>query len=407
MKTLHTPVFNQPLPDYNTIGEAEINAALKVLESGVLSGFVANPGAAYLGGDQVLALEAAFCQRFEQSHAVSFNSATSALHAALIAAGVDTGDEVIVPPYTMSATATAALMCGATPIFVDVEAETFCINPELVEAQINEKTKAIMAVNLFGLPADLVVLRDIADRHGVILIEDNAQAPAALHRGKYTGTVGHMGVFSLNRHKTMQCGEGGVVICNQERFAHKLKMVRNHGEVVMAEWPEAERQPGDERVIGYNYRLTALQAAVALPQFQRLDELNASRIELANYLTEQLSAFDFLSPVKLREDCSHVYYLYPILFNSEHAGISRDQFLEAMQHEGAPIANYVRPLHHVPVYKARSGRPELYQPEHFPVVEELWQKTMLVTSICRPPLDKQHIDLFIEAIRKTMARLAN
>ncbi len=403
MKTPHTPVFDQALPDYNTIGDAEIQAALKVLESGVLSGFVANPGAAYLGGDQVLALEAAFCERFEKQHAVSFNSATSALHAALIAAGVDTGDEVIVPPYTMSATATAALMCGASPIFVDIEPETFCINPELVEAHITSKTKAIMAVNLFGLAADLAPLKEIADRHGLILIEDNAQAPAALYRGQYTGTVGHMGVFSLNRHKTMQCGEGGVVICDQEHFSHKLKMVRNHGEVVMAEWPEAECQPGDERIIGYNYRLTALQAAVALPQFKRLDELNASRIELANYLTQELAKFDFLSPVTLREDCSHVYYLYPMLFNAELAGISRDQFLEAMQRECAPIANYIRPLHRLPVYKARSDRPELYVPENFPVVEKLWQKTMLVTPICRPPLNKQHIDLFIQAISQAVS----
>lgn len=386
MKTAHTPVFEKPLPDYNTIGDAEINAALKVLKSGVLSGFVANPGVDFLGGDQVLALEEAFCQRFGQAHAVSFNSATSALHAALVAAGVDSGDEVIVPPYTMSATATAALMCGATPVFVDIEPDTFCIDPALVEAKIGPRTKAIMAVNLFGLPADLVPLRDIADHHGLILIEDNAQAPAALYHDQYTGTVGHMGIFSLNRHKTMQCGEGGMVICNQERFSHKLQMVRNHGEVVMAEWPESECQPGDERVIGYNYRLTALQAAIALPQFKRLDELNACRIELADYLTQKLAQFDFLSPVAVRESSTHVYYLYPLMFNPELAGMSRDQFAKAMQREGAPIANYIRPLYRLPVYKTRSDKPaDCYSPEHFPVVERLWQEAMLVTSICRPP----------------------
>ncbi len=402
MKMTDTPVFEN-LPIYNTIGEAEINAALKVLESGVLSGFVANPGADYLGGDQVLALEAAFSQRFNKSHAVSYNSATSALHGALVAAGVDAGDEVIAPPYTMSATATAALMCGATPVFVDIEPKTFCIDPSLVEAKINSKTKAIMAVNLFGLPADLKRLKEIADRYGLVLIEDNAQAPAALYQGEYTGTIGHMGVFSLNRHKTMQCGEGGVVICDQDKFAHKLKMVRNHGEAVSAEWSDSECQPGDERVIGYNYRLTALQAAIALPQFKRIDELNSTRIELADYLTQSLAQFDFLSPVTLREGCSHVYYLYPMLCDPKLAGMSRDQFVEAMQREGAPLANYGRPLHRLPVYKSRSDNPEQYAPENFPVVEQLWKETMLVTSICRPPLDKQHIDLFVEAITKVVS----
>jgi perosamine synthetase len=393
-------IFKGPLPDYNTIGEAEIAGALEVLNSGILSGFVANPGLDFLGGDHVIALEEAFSKRFDKAQSVSFNSATSALHGSLIAAGVDVGDEVIVPPYSMSATATAVLMCGAVPIFVDIEPDTFCMNPSLVESEIRSQTKAIIVVNLFGLPADLASLRKIADQNGLVLIEDNAQAPAALFSNQYAGTIGDMGVFSLNRHKTMQCGEGGVVICDQEFYAHKLRMVRNHGEAVLLERPDSEYQLGDERVIGFNYRLTSLQAAVALPQFNRLDELNSIRIELANYLTICLSEFNFLQTVTIRKNCTHVFYLYPILFNAEIAGMTRDQFLIAMQREGAPVANYSRPLHQLPIYAVRSGRPELYCPEKFPMVEHYWKESMVVTSICRPPLDKGHIDLFIEAIRK-------
>ena len=141
------------------------------------------------------------------------NSATSCLHAALIAAGIEYGDEVIVPPYSMSASATAVIMAGGKPVFVDIEPDNFCIRAELVERAISSRTRAIVAVNLFGQPADLFRLRSIADKNGLTLIEDNAQAPAAKFQTVWTGSIGHMGVFSLNSHKTIQCGEGGVIIC--------------------------------------------------------------------------------------------------------------------------------------------------------------------------------------------------
>jgi perosamine synthetase len=400
------PLLSDGLPPYNTIGQAEIAAAMDVLETGVLSGFVANPGPDFLGGRHTLALEQAFCQRFNCRYAVSMNSATSGLHAALAAADVGPGDEVIVSPYSMAASATAAVMCGGTPVFVDIEADTYCLDVKLVEAAITSRTKAIMAVNIFGQPAELGALRALADRHGLILVEDNAQAPAARYGERWTGTVGDMGVFSLNRHKTMQCGEGGVVICNDERLAHRLRMVRNHGEVVLPEWTAEDRFEGDESVIGYNYRMTELQAAIALPQLQRLEALNRVRSDLADYLTEKLGAFDFLRPVEIRNDCTHVFYLYPILFESARLNLPRDIFLRAMRAEGMPVANYVRPLYRLPLYRERCGDLDCYRPENFPVTERLWQEQMIVTPICRPPLDRTHIDLFAEAIAKIASHAA-
>lgn len=394
------PLLANGLPPYNTIGQAEIAAAMDVLETGVLSGFVANPGPDFLGGRHTLALEQAFCLRFDCRYAVSMNSATSGLHAALAAADVGPGDEVIVSPYSMAASATAAVMCGGTPVFVDVEADTYCLDAKLVEAAITPHTKAIMAVNIFGQPSDLGALRALADRNGLILVEDNAQAPAAGYGERWTGTVGDMGVFSLNRHKTVQCGEGGVVICNDERLAHRLRMIRNHGEAVLPEWKVEDRFDGDESVIGYNYRLTELQAAIALPQFERLEALNRVRIDLADYLAQRLSVFDFLQPAVIRNGCTHVYYLYPIRLDPARLGFSRNLFLRAMRAEGMPVANYVRPLYRLPLYRQRCGDLACYRPENFPVVERLWQDQMVVTSICRPPLDRTHIDLFVAAIEK-------
>jgi perosamine synthetase len=395
-----SPEFSKDLPQYNTVGKKEIAAAIAVLKTGVLSGFVASPGPAFLGGKRVQELESSFCKKFGSGFAVSVNSATSGLHASLAAVGVGLGDEVIVSPYTMSASATASVMCGAIPIFVDIEPKTFCLNPKLVAEAITENTKAIIAVNIFGQAADLTNLKKLANKHGLTLIEDNAQAPAAKFQGQWTGTIGAMGVFSLNRHKTIQCGEGGVVITNNENLAHRLRMVRNHGESLLPEWRSDKLKVGNEDIIGYNYRLTDLQAAIAIPQFSRIEELNKTRIELAEYLTECLSDIDFLQCVTPRKDSTHVYYLYPILFREDTIGISRDIFVKAMIAEGVPVSNYVRPLYHLPLYRARNGNLDCYNHVNFPVSEKCWKKSMIVTSICRPPLGKKHIDKFITSVKK-------
>lgn len=395
-----SPVRDVDFPPYNTITQSEINVAVEVLQTGILSGFVANPGREFMGAQWVLELEDAFCEKFGCKYAVSVNSATSGLHAALAAAGVSDGDEVIVSPYTMSASATAAVMCGAKPVFVDIEAETFCLDPEKVFEAITLKTKAIMAVNIFGQPAELSELRRLADEHGLILVEDNAQAPAAKYHGHWTGTIGDMGVFSLNRHKTMQCGEGGVVVTNNEKLAHRLRMVRNHGEAVLPEWDDRALVDGNDDIVGYNYRLTELQAAIAKPQLMRLDKLNHDRVELADYLSEQLQGCEFLKTPKTRTKSTHVYYLYPMIYKPDVLGVTRDKFLLAMQAEGMPVANYVRPLYRIPLYRRKFGDVDCYNPDHFPVVEECWKTSMIVTPVCRPPLSINHIDEFVSAISK-------
>lgn len=396
------PVIEETLPQYNTIGKKEIHSANEVLDTGLLSGFVASPGDEFLGGKWTKEIEENFCEVFSINHAITVNSATSGLHAALQAAGVKEGDEVIVSPYSMSASATSVVMCGAKPVFVDIEPEYFCMDVERVKKAITSNTKAIMAVNIFGQPADLGPLMNIANQHSLILIEDNAQAPKANYLDRYTGTVGHMGVFSLNRHKTMQCGEGGVVVTNDQELATRLQMIRNHGEAVL---PETTLLDGNEDIIGFNYRLTELQAAIANPQLNRLDELNEYRISLADYLSEQLKQFEFLGIPKIRESCSHVYYLYPIIFYEDKLGISRDLFLKAMQAEGVPISNYMRPLPLLPLYKNKFGNLKNYEIDNFPIVKELWESKMLVTSICRPPLFESHIDKFIFAIKKVISQI--
>ena len=183
--------------------------------------------------------------------------------------GIGPGDEVITTPYTMSATTSAILMTGAVPIFADIEDETFGLDPESVLANITPQTKGILVVNLFGHPARLQALREIADRHQLFLIEDNAQAPDAECGGRKTGTIGDIGVFSFNRHKVMQSGEGGVLVTDDEDLMTKAALVRNHGECVV----DGLGVRDIVNTVGLNYRMTEMEAAVAREQFRKMPPL--------------------------------------------------------------------------------------------------------------------------------------
>jgi len=392
-------LFEEKLPDYNVIGKDEIDGALEVLNTGQLSGFVAAPGESHLGGKYVQKLEELFCDKFNSRYAASFNSATSALHAALIANGIKAGDEVIVPTWSMSASATSVVMTGAVPIFVDIEKDFFCIDANKIINSITNKTKAIIVVNLFGMPSDLIKIKEICNKHNLVMIEDNAQAPGAKCGKNYTGSYGDISIYSLNRHKTIQCGEGGIALTNNDKYIHRLRLVRNHAEAVFPELDDLDKLQGGEDIIGYNYRLTSIQAAIATPQVKKLDALNQHRISLANMLTDQIEDISFLTAPRIRRGCSHVYYLYSMVFNEQKAGFTRDEFINRMSNEGAPVSAYARPIYRMPLFSLNSDNKENCNPNRFPVTEFLW-KNIVTTSICRPPLTKEHINLFVKAIKK-------
>jgi len=409
-----TPINTTPPPPYNTIGEEEKRAVMEVLDSGELSGFVASPGDAFWGGRKVRELEAVFCTYFDMPHALAVNSATSALHCAVAALGAGPGDEVIVTPYTMSASATAILMTGAVPVFADIDPDTFCLTPESVQAQITPYTKGIMAVNLFGHPADLPHLRRIADDHGLFLIEDNAQAPGAMCADRLAGTYGDASVFSFNRHKTMQSGEGGVMLARNEDIALRAALVRNHGEAVVGPM-------GIDNIVntvGLNYRMTEMEAAVAVCQFAKLDALNARRVEMADRLTLGLSALPGITPPQTKAGCSHAYYFYVMKYDEDVTGIRRDLFVRAVAAEGVALrAGYVTPLYLEPVYQQRlcfgpdgfpfnanpRGEQLSYQLGICPVTERLQDRELMLTNIIYPPLGLDDMDVFVEACAKVLA----
>ncbi|MFZ1075030.1 MAG: DegT/DnrJ/EryC1/StrS family aminotransferase [Minisyncoccia bacterium] len=409
-----TPVLKKRLPEVHNTGSQEIQAAVRVIKKGPLSGFLGTYSPGFLGGEHVQKLEAAFAKKFKTKHAVSFNSATTALHAAIVALEIGPGDEVIVSPYTMSASATAILMNGAVPIFADIDERTFNLNPLSVEKRITKNTKAIMVVNLLGQAADLGALLALAKKHNLKIIEDNAQSPGATWRGKYTGTVGDIGVFSLNVHKTIQTGEGGILVTNNPKYALRARLCRNHGEAVVDGMTGYDAGP----IFGSNYRMPEVVAAMGLVQLSRLETLTKQRQQLVKFLEKELAGIDGLTLPQVARGNTHVYYRYAIKVDEKKLGISRDRLAEAMTAEGFGMSKgYVKPIYLLPLFQERKafnhthfpfesnyydGAPD-YSKGSCPVVERLNEKEFTVTDVCQHPRTKRHVALFVQALKKVLA----
>ncbi|MBV9182885.1 MAG: DegT/DnrJ/EryC1/StrS family aminotransferase, partial [Acidobacteria bacterium] len=316
------PVIRQGLELYNSIGSEEANAVHDVMKSGCLSAFYGSSGDQFLGGPRIRAFEDAWREKFGVRHAVSVNSATSGLIAAMGAVGVGPGDEVIVPPYTMSATAIAPLIYGGIPVFVDIEPDTFCLDSQAVRYAITPRTKVILAVNLFGHPASLRELVSIARQHNLFLVEDNAQGPLATEYGRYCGTIGHIGVFSLNYHKHIHTGEGGMCVTEDENLAQRLQLIRNHAENIV----EPLGLHDIQNLVGFNFRMTELSAAVGIEQLKKAEHHVQRRQKVAETLTRGVAQLQGLRPPVVRDGCRHVYYTWALRYDEAVVGISRDAF---------------------------------------------------------------------------------
>ena len=350
------PVRTKPFPLRVTMGPEEKRAVLEVMDSDVLSGFIGGPGAHFLGGAKVREFEACWARRFDVKHAISVNSCTTGLMTAVAAVGVRPGDEVICSPYTMSASATSALFYGGIPVFADVCEDSFCLDPRSVERLISERTKAIIVVHIFGRAAEMEEICAIARHRGVRVIEDAAQAPGATYCGRPVGGIGDLGVFSLNFHKHIHTGEGGVIVTNDDELAHRCQLVRNHGENLLDDEPAADIS----NLIGANYRLTELQAAIGVAQLARLDGYLEHRQALAQHLGRRLAALPGIVVGPSPAGDVHAYYVYPFRFDAEQAGLPRSAFVRAVVaelpsaagFESTPLAEgYVRPLYLARIYQ--------------------------------------------------------
>lgn len=313
------------------------------------------------GGPNVQALETEWSEYHGCRHSISVNSATSGLYAAVGALGLGFGDEVIVSPYTMSACALAPMIYGAIPVFADVDKDSGCLDPESVRRQITPRTRAVIVVHQFGIPADMTRIMEIAREHNLRVIEDCAQAYGARHRGKPVGTFGDVGVFSLNVNKAIQSGEGGVCITSSSDVAYRLKLIRNHGEAVV----EAAGLQNITNLLGFNYRMTEVTAAIARSQLRKLSRLNRHRLKLVSQFIQSLEKVEWLEVLSRPSNscdcdadpscCLPTYYLVPMRIKPIGNSLpSREHFQLAMTEEGVIMnAGYVKPLYLQPIYQTK------------------------------------------------------
>jgi dTDP-4-amino-4,6-dideoxygalactose transaminase len=398
-----------PFPPHPVTGQAEKDALLAVLDSGNLSTFVASPGECFFGGKKIKQFEREFAEFQGVKYAVAFNSATAALHAAMVACGVQPGEEVIVPPYTFTSTATCALMHNAIPVFADIQDDIFCLDPAAVARNISPLTRAIIPVHLFGHPAEMDGILRIARKHSLKVIEDCAQAPAALHKGRLVGTMGDCGVFSFTESKAITTGEGGMLITQDAAIADVARLVRNHGEVIL------EGQTGRtyrSTMLGWNYRMTEIEAALGIVQFRKLEEFNQIRIELCNYLTNELGEVDGLAAPTVHPGNRHVYYIYALKYDEAKIGIPRALFLQALEAEGIPFdSGYVRPLYLSPLYHDKKpfafrhykGNAH-YDKGLCPVAERMHEREVILTQVARPPATLADMEDVVRAFHKILER---
>jgi dTDP-4-amino-4,6-dideoxygalactose transaminase len=381
------------LPPHPVVGEEERAAVDRVFDRNQFSQFIASAGKNFLGGLEVQGFEQAVAESSNCKYGVAYNSWTSGLHAAVAACNVKFGDAVFCTPYSFTSSATCALMNNCVPVFVDVDPVTCNISPQTLTEAIkrNNYIKVLVLVHLFGLPADMDGIMKICRERGIKVIEDCAQAPGAKFGGRPVGSIGDCGGFSFTQSKTVMCGEGGVLVTNDEEIATRAQMVRNHGEAIEG---LANNRTYNSEILGMGYRITEIAAAIGTVQWGRLDAFNACR----NELNEDFKAFiselcDFIDFQDGDYDHERVYYVTPMLFNQEKAGIHRDKFADAIAAEGVPIfKGCTRPLYMQTLYQEKNHhalrwRTDIdYHKGLCPNTEELYENKVFYMMSLRPPM---------------------
>ena len=310
------------------VGEAEKEAVLRVLESGMLA-----------QGAEVEAFEQEFSELVANHHCIAVNSGTSALHLGLLAAGIKSGDEILVPSFTFAATANAVSLCGATPIFVDIDPQTFNMSPSAAEAAIGENTVGILPVHLYGHPANMPAFTKLAEQHGLLLFEDAAQAHLASINGDAVGSFG-TSIFSFYPTKNMTSGEGGMIVTNDDEIARKARLLRNQG--------MEERYKNE--IVGFNNRMTDIHASIGRAQLSSLFDRTERRREIAARYNEQIST---VKTPYVEENVKHVYHQYTIRTNR------RESLQEHLKEKGIGYGVYYPiPVHKLPSFEVNIELPE-------------------------------------------------
>jgi len=335
------PVRTKPFPAWPVWDDSDVQAISDTLRSGKWG----------IGGGAVERFEQEFAEFQQAKYCTSLVNGTAALEVAIRAVGVEAGDEIIVPPYTFIATASACLMVNTVPVFVDIEPDTYNLDPTKIEAAITDRTRAIIAVHIAGCPADMDGIMAVAKKHNLKVIEDAAQAHAAEWRGRRVGAIGDVGTFSFQSSKNLNSGEGGATVTNDEQIYQRCWSLQNVGRARSGKWYE-------HPLLGWNYRITQFQGALLSSQLKRVPAQVARRTDNAAYLSERLNEIPGIQPMRVDERVTcHAYHLYILRYDaSELGGLPREDFIKAMNAEGITCS-----AGYVPLYKELAFRnPDVY-----------------------------------------------
>ena len=401
---------------YNSIEKEEVKAGLRVLKSGNLSGFLGSKSKNFLGGKEVGKFESQICKFFKVKYAVTFNSWTSGLIASLGAINIEPGDEVICTPWTMTASAAAILHWNAIPVFVDIEPKYYGLNLELLKKKINKKTKAIMLVDVFGQSENIYEIKKIAKKYKIKIISDSAHAPAAKIKNKFVGTLGDVGGFSLNYHKHINTGEGGIAVTNNTKIAKKLRLIRNHGEAVVS---ASTGKKDLLNVIGHNFRLGEIESAIGYQQLKKLTKIVKFRNSLAKKLILNLRALPGLSLPQIRKNASHVFYIFPMAIKNGFK-IDRKKLILNLKKRGFPgLMEGNQNLHLQPIYQKKIAYGSKnypwgqfkskvsYKKGICPVAEDLHDKRFFGIQLCSYNYTLKDVNILSKIFKEEWEKLLN
>lgn len=360
------------------LGKPELDAIAEVLAGPILT-----------TGETVARFERRFADYLGVGHAIAVTSCTGAMHLSLLALGVGPGDEVITTPMTFIATSTAIIEAGAKPVFVDVEPETGNLDAELIEAAITERTRAILPVHLYGQMCNMRRLREIADRVGLFIVEDAAHCVEGSRDGIKTGQLGDTACYSFYATKNLTCGEGGAIVTNDDALAEKLRLLRLHGMNKNANDRHKEGyKHWDMTVMGWKYNMDNIQAAMLLPQMDRLDETWRKRQALAHYYEQRLWDIPDLARPKTLAGVEHSWHLFTVWIGSGR----RDEVIEKLQERGISVMVNYRAKHHLTYFRDTFG----FKTGDFPNAELIGDSTLSLPFYPNMPLE--HVDRVIEAL---------
>ncbi|WP_163935671.1 UDP-4-amino-4-deoxy-L-arabinose aminotransferase [Paraferrimonas sp. SM1919] len=362
----------------------EINAVTDVLKSGWIT-----------TGPKSAQLEQDFAEAINAQHAVALSSATAGMHVCLLSLGIGPGDEVITPSMTWVSTVNLITLIGATPVFIDVDKDTLMLDIAQLESKITSKTKAIIPVHYAGAAIDLDPIRDIAQKHQLHLIEDAAHAAGTYYKGEHVGSRG-TAIFSFHAIKNLTCAEGGMLVTDDAELAQAVRQLKFHGLGVDAFDRQTQGRAPQAEVLapGFKYNLADINAAIALTQLKRLDQINAKRTELANYYLEQLANIDGVTPLGLPSgyDYQHAWHLFIVRVEADKCGLNRDQFMAQLKEHDIGTGLHFRAVHTQKYYRETYGDLSSQLPN------STWNSERICSLPLFPDMQLSDVDRVINAI---------